>query len=940
MLARRVQPVNDLPFGRFSPPPDMDDQTSPIQDESEIDEFAQDAEVFAKGLDSLSLVKRSPAEKRAELFKLVDSYYHYAANKVHALRKSQGQLYSTDLRPSYDGSSQDSMDLDDAENPPQSPASTKKLKNWELEAQTWDMLRRLLPLRYSTKDNIKPTRHDISRFQSCFELWDEFLQTDSTAKERKAILECLQTSADESRTDIDELVRDYQQRAERGDIIAYGWLHTRSAIKMHKNVNGWSGALDPNASDVSHKLQNGSTPVVTQLDPDVATRQNRKLQPQDEYFERAIWLGCYELLRRGRSIAEIRDWCIERTEVWRAVSMSAMPLSRDENDSRPSCDPLSMLLWRRTSFALARQGGTDDYERAVYGILSGDIPSVEKICEDWDDFVFAHYNALLRTQFDAYLMKRSPPDLTATITQTFPAFNAIQFHGDAASVGERLAGSLETATKTSMEAKTPMKTLQAAIISNNLDQYTYELGLALGKSANRQHSSKLIPDFSHPGDQIDETRFVQLNDHSGLRVLVHAYLIISALDLLQGGVRSDASERRKAQENVVSAYVSTLRLTGLTDMMPLYCNQIQGERAFFTLSRNVTGVTEQHEREVLLRLMEKLGVDIAEFVKFQPRSLLQQYPEPEHRLEPFGRFTVFSNDPPTLKYGRPLKPDFLGEPPEELNFVDEYLIQSLEWFLLVDGLWHEIFQYGTAIYKRFLMQFNFHAARALSERVRCSEIFKRKAGIVYSDDSDVSWFAEVRSSAAAGSLEENGLGVEEIAVAQNYFEMESLVRALDSMEDIASSEILAQDPTEQVGRDFWSYVGHKIKLLKSFMRPIMNNWLMESIEDDEDFTYLRDAYIPEMIIGYVSVLHFAGIALTRDNLLECMELASVIAKRDGDVAAVIVKAGRMKELLEGFANASKALAITSNDKKGTGGINSKRMMREHGWTRELWSVKK
>ncbi|KAI1415660.1 nuclear pore protein 84/107 [Hypoxylon sp. FL1857] len=962
MLARRQTPqhIHGLQFGGPSPPSDLDDQStqllpsiepdewlytdqynptvSPLYDEDE-NEFARDAEEFARGLDSLSIVRKSPAERRAEIFNLVDSYYQYAANKVHDLRKSHGQLSRAALRHSYDASSQDSMDLDDADNTPESPGSAEILRKWELEAQTWDLLRRLLPLRYPNKTSLKPMRHDVTRFQSCSELWDEFLQGDSIAQERKAVLECLQTSANESRVDIDDLVRDYQQRAERGDIIAYGWLHTRSAIKMQKNLNGWSGALDPNATDVVQKLRNGSNPLVTQLDPDVATRQNRKLQPQDEYFERAIWLGCYELLRRGRSIAEIRDWCVERTEVWRAVSMSAMPLSKDEGEGRFSCDPLSMLLWRRTCFALARQGGTDDFERAVYGVLSGDIPSVEKICEDWDDFVFAHYNALLRTQFDAYLMKRSP-DSTTAVTQSFPAFNAVQFHGDADSVGERLVKSLETNAKTSAEAKTPMKTLQAAILSNSLDQYTYELGLALGNLANKDNVSALIPRFGSPDQDIDNAKFVQPTDHGGLRVLVHVYLILSSLEELQGGMQRELPERLRVQENVVSAYVATLRLTGLTDMMPLYCRQMQGDRAFFTLSRNVTGVTDQHEREILLRLMEKLDMDIAEFVQFQPRSLLQEHPLPEQQPPPFGRFTVFTHEPPNLKYGRPLKPDFLGEPPENLNDVDEHLIQSLEWFLLVDGLWHELFHYGTAIYKRFLKQFNFHAARALSERVRCAEIFKRKTGIIYDDDEDASWFDEVRASAAAGTLEEHGIGPDEVAAAQNFFEMECLIRALDSMETVASSELLAQDPTEQVGREFWSNVGREVKRIKSFMRPILNNWLMESVEEDDDFTYLRDAYLPETIIGYVSVLHFAGTALTRDNLLECMELASVIAKKDADVAAVIMKAGRMKELVEGFANCSKALVISSNDKKGPGGINSKRMMREHGWTRELWSVKK
>lgn len=101
---------------------------------------------------------------------------------------------------------------------------------------------------------------------------------------------------------------------------------------------------------------------------------------------------------------------------------------------------------------------------------------------------------------------------------------------------------------------------------------------------------------------------------------------------------------------------------------------------------------------------------------------------------------------------------------------------------------------------------------------------------------------------------------------------------------------------------------------------------------------LRDAYLPEAIIGYVSVLHFAGTSLSRDNLLECMELAAVIAKKDSDIASVLMKSGRMKEIVEGFANASKALAITTSEKKGSGGSSKK--LREMGWTRELWSVKR
>ncbi len=89
--------------------------------------------------------------------------------------------------------------------------------------------------------------------------------------------------------------------------------------------------------------------------------------------------------------------------------------------------------------------------------------------------------------------------------------------------------------------------------------------------------------------------------------------------------------------------------------------------------------------------------------------------------------------------------------------------------------------------------FNLHAARSLSERVRCADIFRRKTGLTITDDTDISWFEDVRSGAVTASLQGKDLSTEQVAAARNFFEMECLVRALDSMETIASSEAMAQE---------------------------------------------------------------------------------------------------------------------------------------------------
>lgn len=114
-------------------------------------------------------------------------------------------------------------------------------------------------------------------------------------------------------------------------------------------------------------------------------------------------------------------------------------------------------------------------------------------------------------------------------------------------------------------------------------------------------------------------------------------------------------------------------------------------------------------------------------------------------------------------------------------------------------------------------------------------------------------------------------------------------------------------------------------------------WLTRSAEGDSDLVLLRQVYLPETVLAYVSTLHFAGTCLSRDYLLECMDLASVVADKDSDIAACFVEARRMKELVEAFALCSKALAVVTGDKKNSG-LSSKKL-RETGWSRELWSVK-
>lgn len=783
---------------------------------------------FANALDKYTTVHGSPEEKRSQIFKLVDHFYSYSRQRANALKHGRrgGRSRPGNILPTIEGRGagreSNEMDVDggDDNNSVTSKLEhdTSELKRWEDEAQTWDLLRRILPLRYhdkaSSSHNAMPTDTPLRTRR---QYWEEFILSDSQARERKVVLEWLQTSASEGPS-IDERVHEFQRDADRGDILAHGWLHTRHKIKLQKSVNAYHGVLDPKDPSLAESHL-GSNTLVTQLDPDAMTRQGRVLEPQDTAFEQAIWLGCFEMLKRGYSMGEVRDWCAERTESWRAASMSPLVLSNPDDEDVEDFNPVFAVLWRRMCHATARDGGSSDYERAVYGVLAGDIPSVEKILFSWDEHLFAHYNALLRTQFDAFLIKQGGAAAPIVAAQ-FPSFNAVQAHGDPVALGRRLIASLEGNDKTKAEAVSPAKALQGAIVANDLDRFLSNQGALLAKQANAKARSRLIPDVGGP--LADSTgarlgKYVSIQDHDGVRIAAHVAIVISSLDRLLGADDDSYSgplgtARYSHQESIISAYIITLRLSKMLDSVPLYCSKLHGDRVYTNLARNLVEVTDEDERRNQLGLIEMLGLDSKRFAVTGVREYLADATEGLDGCEAKDKFKILQPGPPTLKYGRYIQQDFFGEDQDFVDEEDENIIRYMEWMLLVPGIFAETIDYATKTYVYFLSmpaswiiviilltvcteRMRLRAARSLSRRVPLRSVVREKTHITMASDEvdeeavdPTEWFSDFVDSPELDEVaQETGFQKEHIVYAvKNLWELECMVRALDSIETLAS----------------------------------------------------------------------------------------------------------------------------------------------------------
>lgn len=154
---------------------------------------------------------------------------------------------------------------------------------------------------------------------------------------------------------------------------------------------------------------------------------------------------------------------------------------------------------------------------------------------------------------------------------------------------------------------------------------------------------------------------------------------------------------------------------------------------------------------------------------------------------------------------------------------------------------------------------------------------------------------------------------------RTYCELEQLVSAIEILCIWRTEEEKFQKGGQLLSIDLKTTMKDVKKKVDLAMEPLMQGILLNPIDEDEaqDLAQIRLKYLPEIFIAYVVVLHAAGGLVSREALLDAMDLSTVIANGNVDndaeesngLAECFVKAGRMRELMEVFAETSKTMLI-------------------------------
>lgn len=150
---------------------------------------------------------------------------------------------------------------------------------------------------------------------------------------------------------------------------------------------------------------------------------------------------------------------------------------------------------------------------------------------------------------------------------------------------------------------------------------------------------------------------------------------------------------------------------------------------------------------------------------------------------------------------------------------------------------------------------------------------------------------------------------------RTYYELELLLRALEALGQWVVEERKYTTKLPRPAGGPPNALKHAKLELDEAMAPLLQGILLHPLDENEadDLKLIRTAYLPEVVLAYNSALYTAGPTITRDCLLESMDLSVTVANESNGLAEAFQQAGRMRELVQSFAQTSKQMLIMKAD---------------------------
>ncbi|KAK5130207.1 hypothetical protein LTR08_002292 [Meristemomyces frigidus] len=887
-------------------PANVEDAVNPLREMA--DKVGKEVEAFAVTLDQFLADLPTREDKHVAAIEVVMDFKTIAEDTVRDLQKNHQRERMQQLRKEWTQQAHLSTGSA-ADRPSQSVPSgalsarraeeVKELRHWQQEADIWELFRLMLELHYR-KDQaaldreLKEVREEKlskleqpNRYTTEAQLYARFLIEDDVARERSLIKKWLEQAVDHQASDLPTIMEELETRSGSGrGLWSNGWMNTREKIKGEKRLRTWPSPSDPVQPQI--RTSAGNDMLVTTLDPDAPLRQQRALEKPDAFYEKAVWIACWEMLRRGKPWEEVKAWCEQRNESWRAVALHAV----DATES------LSNSAWRKMCYLASEFGCSNEYEAAVYGLLGGNNKAVEKICRNFDDHVHAYYSTTLLRQFEQYLNKNHPDRVSPLAVRGLVDDYDLSNKDKAQQAFTAFLKKLSQRPNKE-EAAEPLKLIESYLLMNDAESLVYTVGQASSDLDTAEGGDQTVIFRLSPPPAIMRPEAQIITNRHALRIVAHMQLITYAID-----DQEQLAEYKDAEGNVTASYVQSLRATAQRDLTPIYASRMDRSRYVLTMASVLQDVTESSEQIAMLSLMQNVySMDVESILIEQLESIL------EHKLPKATSVSrplriLEKSEINQIHPGQRIREDFQ---PRGLEHVETTIVRSLHWFQLLAGHWKSTFLSLSLALRVCLMTGRIDCAREVVRQYPYDVMSRLKSQPALGRSVNVMDTNTLRPNETTEFTTKLEMLKRQ---SRAYFELEQLVSAVTSLSVWVKHERAYTTQSKPAGPAPSGLRNAKAEMDEA-MAPLLTGILRHPVDEREavDMEHIRRTIMPEIIIAYNTALYTAGPTISRESYIHSMDLSVAIADKTSGLAECFVAAGRMRELVSSFAQTSKLMLV-------------------------------
>uniref|UniRef100_A0A060T2J3 Nuclear pore complex protein n=1 Tax=Blastobotrys adeninivorans TaxID=409370 RepID=A0A060T2J3_BLAAD len=717
----------------------------------------------------------------------------------------------------------------------------QKYDDAELEIRLWKLAETIFGFRTCEKSTPPP----IYKFSSNAVVQENYMSSNTSARENWLLLTWLQQGLEIPN--------------EPEDIRVVKWMYTKNQLRQSELNSRFNAAAParPSALGFSANASVSPNDIVKHMDPDAPLRENKKIAQEDEEFDNTFFRYIFELLL-GNHVEKAQKMC-ERTG-----NLSLKLAIRGTNEYiDPEIDGHALdvniigkeasgidnkTLWRRMCYQMSQAAGIGPYERAVYGLLCGDLQSVLPLCDSWEKQFIAYMLHIVYSEAEIPLLENGR--ISSNEQRLEVPVSGVT---SPRKVLDVLAHSRDNSVR--QQSENLLRNLIGAIINDTVGLISQEL-------SNELKNVML--------GIVDSNELVERPEV--LRVCTHLILFLHQIDYNNNDETANVDVESMAI--IIRAYIQMLCMKSKEHLVPVYMSYLPDELAVETYSFLLANITDHNQRKNHLELGRKYNINMDDCVRAAVDRVFSETSDAYDMNRGSGVLEI--------------------ELAEDVSATDLRLYRTAEWF--VDAsLWEDAVHSSVHVYRRFLLNGRVESSRQYGNRVAASLVLKKY------DGQKAAW--SVGRTGLQGTISDT-----ERVELMEYDVLVNCLNAIQAWKDhylpvVANGPVTAKEVSKE-----WQTGG--LELIESAYDQIMSasmTWMTAaasnaSEEEQAMMTSLRTIYVPYLLLCLVQVLT-EGQLVHKRFLKSGVELANTVASDDSKLYTLFEASGNLALLVSKITDA-------------------------------------